>query len=126
MQTLRRILRFAPGRRLAAFAAAASLAVLAGCTNDPGAVLIPLPERPVAASPAEVPATTSDGYPNVVATPVVVAGTPLEPAVVAADEKSLAAVGGVRRPPPMQSTPAQLEAIGAAHVGNARAAIDGT
>lgn len=123
MQTLRRFLRFAPVRGLAALAAAASLA---GCTNDPGAVLIPLPERPVATAPVEVPATTSDGYPNVVATPVVVAGSPLEPTAVAADEKRLAAAGGVRRPPAMTSTPAQLQAVGATHVKDARAAIDGS
>jgi len=107
--------------------ALAGLALVGGCANDPGAALIPLPERaPDAATLAAVPATTPDGYPNVVATPVVVGGAPLTPEAQASAEKSLEAklAGTRRRPPAMSTSAAALEQAGATHVEAARAVID--
>lgn len=107
--------------------ALAGLALVGGCANDPGAVLIPLPERaPDPAALAAVPATTPDGYPNVVATPVVVGGAPLGREAQSAAEKSLeGSLAGTRRKPPAMSTSAAaLAQVGATHVEEARAAID--
>lgn len=104
--------------------------LLAGCANDPGATLIPMPEpEPSRISAADVPATTPDGYPNVSAMPVVVGGVPLTGEEQAAQEKSLAgdlsAQGGAR-PAAVSSTAAELQRAGATHEAQARAAIGGS
>lgn len=117
------------GRIGTALALAATLAV-AACANDPGATLIPMPEpEPSRLSAAEVPATTPDGYPNISAMPVVVGGVPLTSDEQATAERSLAgdlsAQGGAR-PAATSSTAAQLQAAGATHEAQARAAIGGS
>lgn len=108
---------------------AVTVALVAACTNDPGATLIPLPEpEPVTVSATDVPATTPDGFPNVSAMPVIVGGEPLAAAEQAAQEKSLAgdlAAQGGARPAATTTTAAELQAAGATHEARARQIIGG-
>ncbi|UOM33057.1 hypothetical protein [Acuticoccus sp. I52.16.1] len=74
----------------------AGLAV-SGCTMDPAAPLIPLPQRPATVLPSEAPAQTADGFPNILADPASVPGLPREPKGVEAAKQMVAAEGAASR-----------------------------
>lgn len=68
--------------------------VAAACGYDPGAPLIPVPDRGrVEVDPASVPATTADGFPNVLADTVTFQEDTRTSAEIAATEDALAARG---------------------------------
>ena len=90
--------RDAAGARSAGAALVAALAMgLAGCSLEPSAPLVRLPERPATVLPSEVPATRADGFPNILADPATVAGLPREPAAVERGVATLAAEGRTAR-----------------------------
>jgi len=60
-----------------AVAGACLLAVLAGCSSQPGAPLIGAKSTPPVPTPTTGNAVRSDGYPNPLVDPVSVEGTPL-------------------------------------------------
>ena len=101
---------------------------LGGCSLDPGAPLIPTPERQATVLPADVPAVRADGFPNVLADPVSVRGRPRDPEAVAAEAEALA-VRGARTSAETAAVPrgghaAQLSARGRTHVDETRRAIE--
>jgi len=102
-------------------------AVVAGCVQDPGAPLIPLPERPATVLPREAAERNADGFPNILADPVTVAGLPRPAGEVAADEAALAARGAATasaaRSIRTGGSAAALAARGRDHVAEARATI---
>jgi hypothetical protein len=74
--------------------AAAIATLAAACGYDPGAPLIPVPDRGrVEVDPASVPATTADGFPNVLADTVTFREDTRTSAEIAATEDALAARG---------------------------------
>ncbi|MCF3932367.1 hypothetical protein L1787_02925 [Acuticoccus sp. M5D2P5] len=68
-------------------------AFLAGCGMDPAAPLIPTPKQQATVLPTEVAAVNEDGFPNILADPVSVAGLPRSSRSVAAERDAVAAEG---------------------------------
>lgn len=103
---------------------------LAACTMDPAAPLIPMPERQATVLPSEAARMTADGFPNVLADPVSVAGLPRPERTIAAEEAALeaerrrtqAATAGLGGP----RFAGALARRGATHVEEARRAIEAT
>ncbi|WMS42875.1 hypothetical protein RDV64_00285 [Acuticoccus sp. MNP-M23] len=98
-----------------------------GCVQDPGAPLIPLPERPATVLPNQAAARNADGFPNILADPATVPGLPRPAAAVAADEAALAGRGArtaaAARSISTTSSAAAIAARGRNHVAEARAQI---
>ncbi|MEM8550812.1 MAG: hypothetical protein AAGF45_00385 [Pseudomonadota bacterium] len=103
------------------------VAVLAGCVAEPGAALIPLPERPATVLQSEAPEATPDGFANVLADPATVAGLPRTPKEIAAQERALAhegaATAALARGIPTTSNAAALAAEARNAVARTRARI---
>ncbi len=70
---------------------------LPGCTVDPAAPLIPLPQRPATVLPSEAPQQTADGYPNILADPASVPGLPRDPRTVEEGKRQVAAEGAASK-----------------------------
>ena len=109
---------------------AASFAALlvTGCTMQPGAPLIPTPERQATVLPSEAPEKTPDGFANILADPATVAGLPRSQASIAREEASLrseaARTEAAGRRVSTTSSVASLQARGRDHVAETRAAIE--
>jgi len=108
--------------------AMACLGALAGCVADPGAALIPLPERQATILPSEAPERTADGFANILADPATVPGLPRRPSEVKANEAALAAEGARTEAAAARidttGSAAALAAHGRRHAEEARAAIE--
>lgn len=114
--------------RTVVLAASGLTLCVAGCVMDPGAALIPTPERQATVLPSEAPEKTPDGFANILADPVAVAGLPRSPESIAREEAVLrgdaartkARASGVGT----TSSVASLQARGRDHAAEARAQIE--
>ncbi|MBJ3776535.1 flagellar biosynthesis protein FlhF [Acuticoccus mangrovi] len=105
----------------------ATLALVA-CSADPGAPLIPTPERMASVSPSQVAPVRADGFPNILADPATAPGLVRPAARNEADQADLEARGrqlaaatrGLAGP----SNAAALAARGRQHVADAKREIE--
>ena len=99
-----------------------------GCSFDPAAPLIRTPDRVATVSPSQAPERSADGFANILADPVTVAGLPRHEREIAAEQSQLEAdarraeraTAGIAT----TSSVAALQARGRDHVAEARAAIE--
>ncbi len=114
--------------RTVVFAASGLALWLAGCTMDPGAALIPTPERQATVLPSQAPEKTADGFANILADPVAVAGLPRSPESIAREEAVLrgeaARTASRARAIGTTSSVSALQARGRDHAAEARAQIE--
>lgn len=114
--------------RKARFLAVLLAISVGGCAIDPAMPLIPTPQRGATILPSEAPEHTADGFANILADPVTVAGLPRSEKSIADEEAALRADGaGTAAAARGISTSGSAEALrarGRNHVAETRAAIE--